>query len=61
MMVSSGDSSGANRATVSATNAAGTITQMLRGGASAATSSSSDRAPCTPSLSIAATASALTS
>ena len=61
MMVSSACSSGASFAIVSSTNAAGTMMQMQRGGASAPTNSSSEPAPVLPSPASPETASGLTS
>ncbi len=61
MMVSSACSSGASFAMVSSTKAAGTMTQMQRGGCSVCTNSSRADAPVAPSPESSETASALTS
>jgi hypothetical protein len=61
MIVSSASSSGASRAIVSSTKAAGSITQMERGGCRLPTKSSSDEEPVAPSPASSPTASGLMS
>jgi hypothetical protein len=61
MTVSSASSSGTSRSSVGSTTAAGTMTQIERGGLRRATKSSIASAPAAPSLSSVAIASALTS